>query len=200
MKHLFFFSFALIMLASCGVNKQVEQLKAFENCKYELLSADSIFIANIPVSSLIGKNGFDMARTPRLAMAFLRQDIPFTARLNMQIRNPSADLAAINQFEYKIFFRNHELATGLINQLIQVEPNGGETTVPIRLSSNVYSLLADGKTQQDIADFIMAGKEGKEKKGIMTIKIKPTIGLGGKKLSYPGYISIDKEISSKILF
>jgi len=199
MKKLIFSGCIVLLMAACGVNKQVEQLKAFEKCKYDLLSADSVEIANVPVMNLVDEKGFDFGKAPRLALALLRKDVPFSAKLNLKVTNPSADLAAINQFEYKILFKNHELANGLVNQAIAVEPAGGQTTVPIRINSNIYSLISDTKAAQDIADFITAGKAGKEKKGIMTIKIKPTIGLGGKKISYPGYISIDKEVSSKIL-
>ncbi|WP_207533426.1 hypothetical protein [Desertivirga arenae] len=199
MKKLILSCSVILLLAACGINKQVEQLKAFEKCKYDLLSADSVSIANVPVMNLVGEKGFDYAKAPRLALALLRRDVPFSAKLNLKVTNPSADLAAINQFEYKILFKNHQLAEGLVNQAIAVEPGGGQTTVPIKLNSNIYDLLSDTKAAQDIADFITAGKSGKEDKGIMTIKIKPTIGLGGKKITYPGYITIDKEVSSKIL-
>jgi len=198
-KNLILSGCTMLLMASCGINKQVEQLKAFEKCRYDLLSADSLSIASVPISDLVDKNGFNFTKTPRLALAFLRKDVPFAAKLNLKVTNPSADLAAINQFEYKILFKNHELAQGLVDQQIAVQPAGGETTVPIKINSNVYELLSDTKTAQDIADFFAAGKSGKEKKGIMTIKIKPTIGLGGKKITYPGYITIDKEVSSKIL-
>ena len=199
MKKLILAGCILLSLAGCGINKQVEQLKAFEKCKYDLLSADSLTVANIPIADMVDAKGFNLAKTPRLALALLRKDVPFAAKINLKVTNPSADLAAINQFEYKILFKNHELAQGLVDQQIAVQPAGGETTVPIRINSNIYELLSDSKAAQDIADFISAGKSGKDEKGIMTIKIKPTIGLGGKKITYPGYITIDKEISSKIL-
>jgi len=200
MKKIAYFSCALLLFAGCGINKQVKNLKAFEDCRYEISSADSMYIANVKVTDLVNKDGFDFAKTPRLALALLRKDVPLTGRVNLLINNPSADLAAINQFEYKVLFKNQELANGLVDQEIAVAPNGGKTRVPIKINSNIYQLLTDTKTQDAIADFILAAKDGKEeKKGIVTIKIKPTIGLGGKKIKYPGYITIDKEVSSKIL-
>jgi hypothetical protein len=39
-----------------------------------------------------------------------------------------------------------------------------------------------------------------EKKGLVTIKIRPSFMVGNKSIKYPGYINIDKELSSKILF
>ena len=54
---------------------------------------------------------------------------------------------------------------------------------------------------EEILDFVRGGESGAaERKGVVTIKIKPTIDVGGKLVKYPGYITIDKEVSSKILF
>jgi hypothetical protein len=50
-------------------------------------------------------------------------------------------------------------------------------------------------------EFMQGGDTpGTEKKGVITLKIKPTIDVAGKLMNYPGYITVDKEISSKILF
>jgi len=199
MKKIAYISLSILLFAGCGINKQVKNLKAFEDCRYEITSADSLYIANVKVTDLVNNGGFDFSKTPRIALALLRKDVPLSGKINMLIRNPTADLAAVNQFEYKILFKNAELANGLVDQPISVQPNG-EARVPIKINSNIYGLLSDSKTQDAIVDFISSAKEGKEeKKGIVTIKIKPTIGFGGKKIKYPGYITIDKEVSSKIL-
>ncbi|KAA8483328.1 hypothetical protein BDE36_2751 [Arcticibacter tournemirensis] len=200
MKKILFFALLSFSVAGCGINKQIERAKAFEKCRYEITSADSIYIADMNVMQVVNSKSFDILRTPRLALALLRKDVPLEGRLNLQIKNPSAALAAINQFEYKILIKNHELAGGLIDRAIKVEPNGGTTLVPIRISTNIYKALSDSKAQQDIMDFLSAaGDEKSDKKSILTIKIKPTIGVGNKMIKYPGYITIDKEITRKIL-
>ncbi|MGX5691245.1 hypothetical protein [Arcticibacter tournemirensis] len=200
MKKILFFALLSLSVAGCGINNQIERAKAFEKCRYEITSADSIYIADMNVMQVVNSKSFDILRTPRLALALLRKDVPLEGRLNLQIKNPSAALAAINQFEYKILIKNHELAGGLIDRAIKVEPNGGTTLVPIRISTNIYKALSDSKAQQDIMDFLSAaGDEKSDKKSILTIKIKPTIGVGNKMIKYPGYITIDKEITRKIL-
>lgn len=199
MKKLLFCAFTAIIISGCGINKQIERAKAFEKCRYEITSADSIYIADLDVRQVFNSKSFDIMKAPRLALALLRKDVPLEGRLNLQIKNPSSALAAINQFEYKILVKNHELASGLIDRIIEVQPNGGVTTVPIRISSNIYNLVSDSKTQREIADFFSGIADGNsEKKSIVTIKIKPTIGIGNKQIKYPGYITIDKEITKKI--
>jgi hypothetical protein len=187
-------------LAGCSVNKQIDMVKALGECRYDILSADSVYIANTNVSKLVADGKVDMARVPGLAIALLRKNVPLSARINLNITNPTADLAGINQFEYKVLVKNHELANGFVNQKVEVQP-GGTTAVPVRLNANIYEVLQDGKTLDDISDFLSGGKDSKtEKKGVITLKIRPTLDMAGRAMKYPGYITIDKEISSKILF
>jgi hypothetical protein len=39
-----------------------------------------------------------------------------------------------------------------------------------------------------------------EKKSLVTLKIRPSFMVGKKSIKYPGYINIEKELSSKMLF
>jgi hypothetical protein len=189
------------MFSACAINKQVSQIKALEDCKYEIASADSITIANIDVRKFLGKEEIDLGKMPRLAFAFLRKNVPLKARLNLSISNPSNRLAAINQFEYKVLIKNRELAGGFVNQKVFISPNGGSTMVPIQINSNVYEVLSDDKVRDAVTDFFIGAEDNrKENKGVLTIKIKPTLDLGNRQIKYPGYITIDKEISSKNLF
>lgn len=189
----------LVMLAGCGINKQIENAKAFEKCRYEITSADSLYVADLDVKDIIRTGNFNVLKAPRLALLLLKKEVPFEGRLNLQIKNPSSQLAAINQFEYKVLIKDHELASGLIDRTVRVQPNGGLTTVPIHINSNIYTLFADSKTQKDVADFFNGlGDDNNDTKSILTIKIKPTIGIGNKQIKYPGYITIDKEITKKI--
>ncbi|MBC8054645.1 MAG: hypothetical protein H7Y13_16420 [Sphingobacteriaceae bacterium] len=201
MKRITLLALAILPFLGCGgLNKQTNQLKALEDCKYEITSADSISVANINVKDLIGKDKLDLVKMPRLALALLRKNVPLKARVNLVINNPTNQLAAINQFEYKVLIKNRELAGGFVNQKIVVSPHGGTTSVPIHINSNIYEVLSDDKAMDAIYDFLIgAGDNTKERKGNLTIKIKPTLTLGNKQIQYPGYITIDKEVSSKIL-
>ncbi len=200
MKKLILICFVAISFAGCGLNKQAKQIEALEKCSYEINSADSVFIAGRDVTQMIRNKSLSLNNVPELALALFRKNIPLKAKVNLTINNPTANEAAINQFEYIVLIKGQELANGFVNQRVLIEP-GGSTTVPVRVNSNIYSFLSNGKTMDEIIEFLRGGESGaSEKKGIVTIKIKPTIEVGNKLVQYPGYISIDKELSSKILF
>ncbi|HEY1008422.1 MAG TPA: LEA type 2 family protein [Sphingobacteriaceae bacterium] len=198
MKKLMMICAVAFSVGACGINKQMDQLQAFEKCRYEITSADSVYLGNVDITELVGRKEFNLARVPSLMLAVLRQDVPLKAKINLRIENPAGQVAAINQFEYKILHKTTELATGFVNQKVSVQP-GGVTVVPIQVNSNIYDLLSDPENQKAFADFISEGKSG-EKKTVLTVKIKPTLDIGNNQIKYPGYITVNKEITSKILF
>lgn len=182
----------------CGINKQAQQIKALEACTYKIKNVNSITLAGTDLSKLINQQDFNIASLPGVALGLLRKDIPLRANLNLEITNPSANLAAINQFEYKILVNNTDLAEGIVNQAVSI-PQGHTVTVPVQMGSNIYGLISSGNVLNDIIRAAQKGSKSDEKLGLLTIKIKPTIMFGNTPVKYPGYITINKDISSKIL-
>lgn len=200
MKKLIVILFMAVFAASCGIDKQARQVEALEKCTYEINSVDSIFIAGRDVTQMIEEKTLELRNIPELALALMRKNIPLKAKVNLTINNPTANPAAINQFEYIVLIKDQELANGFVNEKVNVEP-GGTTTVPVRVNFNIYSFLSNGKTMDEILDFLRGAENGaQEKKGVITIRIKPTIEVGNKLVKYPGYFTVNKEVSSKIFF
>ncbi len=200
MKKLIVILFMAVFAASCGIDKQARQVEALEKCTYEINSVDSIFIAGRDITQMIEEKTLELRNVPELALALMRKNIPLKAKVNLTINNPTANPAAINQFEYIVLIKDQELANGFVNEKVNVEP-GGTTTVPVRVNSNIYSFLSNGKTMDEILDFLRGAENGaQEKKGVITIRIKPTIEVGNKLVKYPGYFTVNKEVSSKIFF
>ncbi|WP_443944065.1 hypothetical protein ACJVDH_14215 [Pedobacter sp. AW1-32] len=186
-------------LLSCGINKQAQQIKALENCNYKITGVQQVTVAGADVKQILEQQNFNLASLPGVALGLLRKDIPLRANVNLEISNPSNQLAAINQFEYKILVNNTDLAEGLVNQNVSIG-QGQTVTVPVQLTSNIYGLISNTNIFNDILKAAKKGSSSKDEKlGLLTIKIKPTFMLGNTPVKYPGYITINKDISSKIL-
>lgn len=198
MKKILMICLTAIAISGCGINRQAQQIKALEKCTYRITSADQITVGGADVKKMIENQDINIASLPGLALGLLRKDIPLRARLNLEVKNPTGDDAAINQFEYKILINRQELATGFVNQEVSVGA-GQSTIVPVDMEVNVYPFVSNSKVMGEISDFIKGGKNGSEKKGILTLMIKPSIKVGNTLVKYPGFITIDKEVSSKIL-
>ena len=189
----------VVSLTRCGVNKQIAEAKALGDCRYNLASADSVYLAGIDISEFKSFEALNPLKYPQLSAALLRRNVPLDARINLDITNPTGRLAAINQLEYKVLLTGQELATGFLNQRIAVQP-GGRIRVPVNLSANAFQLLSDAKTRDAFIQFVqnLAGSSS-SKPSKLTIKIKPTLTMGNKQVNYPGYITIDQEVTNKIL-
>lgn len=193
-----FFLLLLIGLSACNINKQAQQIKALEKCDYKLIDATQVSLAGTDIRKLINEQSVSLVNVPALALGYLRKDIPLRATLNLEISNPSGTLAAINNFEYKILINQQEIATGTVDQRVSIDA-GQRVQVPVQLNANVYPFVSNNKIMGDIGDFLSSASKGAEKKGMVTLKIKPSIMVGGNLVKYPGFITIDKEISNKIL-
>ena len=104
--------FSAALFISCGVGKQVSEAKAFGDCKYDIGSVDSVFLAGVDVrefKNVKSISDFDMARYPGIALALLRKNVPLDLRVNVDITNPTKKRAAINQLEYKVLLTNSEI-------------------------------------------------------------------------------------------
>lgn len=196
MKKIIILCLTAIIIQSCSVSKQ--QIKALEKCTYKVVSADQISLGGTDVKRLMSGQDLNLASLPGLALGLLRQDVPLKARLNLEITNPTSNTAAINEFEYKILINKAEIASGFVNQEVRVE-GGKSTIVPVDMVANIYPFVTNSKVMGEITEFIKGNKGGGEKKGILTLKIRPSIKVAGALVKYPGFITINKEVSSKIL-
>ncbi len=185
----------LFILSRCGVNKQIEQAKALGKCRFELVSADSIYLSGINMNQFKDADNINIGSLPRLAMGILSRNVPLDARLVLKITNPTGETAAINQFEYKVLLKDNEVFTGYVNHRVEVLAGGGQTRVPINITTNAYHLITDDQTREAFTDLVqnLSGTKN-ARKSTITIKIRPTVDLGGKALNYPGYITFNKEI------
>lgn len=194
MKKIVWICFAAISILGCGVNRQAQQIKALEKCTYRVVSASNISVSGTDVKRLINNQDINLASLPALAFGLLRKDVPLRATLNLEITNPSGSLAAINQFEYKVLINNQELVNGFVDQQVSIA-GGQSVVVPVAVNLNIYQFISNAKVMNEISDFIHGG----DRKGLVTLKIRPSIMVGSTLVKYPGYISIDKEFSSKVL-
>ena len=189
-----------LLFSQCGVNKQISQAKTLGDCRYAIASADSVYLAGVDVRQFRKIEDINPARYPRLAAGMLTRNVPLDARINLDITNPTNKLAGINQLEYRILLAGQELFNGFLNQRIEVQPGGGKTRVPVRLNANAYQLFTDPKTRdafmQLVQNFSGASDTQPSK---LTIRIKPMLDLGGKQINYPGYITINQDVTNKIL-
>lgn len=192
-----------VLFSQCGINRQVQQGKALGKSRYAIHSADSITIAGYDIEEFKDIRQLDdinPLKYPRVAAGLLSRNVPFRAILNLEIVNPTNEVAAVNQFEYRLLLAGNELAAGTVQQRIEVPPGGGKVTVPVPVNANAYELVANSSTRNAFIDLVrnLAGSNQTPPSRI-TLKVKPTVMLGNRAVKYPGYIDIEKEVTRYML-
>lgn len=195
MKKILLICFIALAIGGCGVSRKISLL---ENCRYDIKSADSVYLGGRDITQSMKTGVLDLGSLPEIAVGLFRKNIPFRARINLGINNPGAGSIELNQFDYIISFKGQELANGTTARRIEINPNES-VTVPIMINSNIYSILSDRNTRDEIIS-LMRGTEGNrnDQKNIINIKIRPSFRVGKKLIKYPTYINIDKELSREI--
>ena len=191
-----FLASVLVFFAGCGIKEQADQLQALEKCTYEIVAADSVYVAGTNVNKLIENGRLNLLEAPRIAFAYLSQQIPVKAILQFKITNEGPEEAGINQFEYKVLIKDTELLSGFIDQKVTVAPNGGSTIIPVKIDKDIYPLISNTANQQTVTDFLDTRTE---KSMIVTFMIKPRFEVGTQVIEYPDFIKIDKELTNTTL-
>ena len=188
-----------IGLFGCGVNKQAQQIKALKDCEYKITTIADAKFAGTDIKKLLDDGEITLTSLPGVALGLLRKNIPLNATLNLEIKNPTSAIAAVNQFDYKVLINRTELAEGTVTQNINIA-QGKSVTVPVSIRSNLYGLLTDQNILNDVMKAAKKGSKDDEALALLTIKIRPTFMIGNTPVKYPGYITIDKVVTSKLLF
>src|SRR5690606_11686877 len=106
------FTAIAVILAACGIDRQAKELRALEKCRYEFVSADSLFLAGTDINKLIAGGQIDVGRLPGVALGFLNRDVPLSGLLIIQVTTPTNILVGIRQFAYLIEIEGTEVVNG----------------------------------------------------------------------------------------
>jgi hypothetical protein len=187
---------AVATLSQCGIQEQVQQAKAFKNVDVRLASIDQATVAGVNVLNTRQAPDLGTAERALLLAAATAGNVPLRMRVNLEFRNPNAETAALNEFDYIALIDGNEVAKGHTSQRIEVPANGGLAMAPVLVESDLRKALGE-KSGESLADFAL-GLADRDKEPLrFTLKIKPTfITNSGKRISPPGYSKVEKEFTA----
>lgn len=183
----------LLFLASCGVNQQAKQLKALEQCKFEVESVDSLYLAGADVERLLKDGNLDVGR---FAFAMMNRKLPLEGLVHLSVQNPGDHTAGVNAFQYQVLLAKEVLATGTVDARVQVKP-GEMQRVAVPVKSDIYGLVKSKDVMQELVNFV-SGRELSQPYDL-TIRVKPTLSIANQQINYPGWITFDKKVSKELL-
>lgn len=195
-------TFALFVATSCGLNRQANSMKALRQCKFELVGLDSLTLAGTDILQMLESNQLDVSQLPGVALSFLSGELPMVSVVKLQVHNPTRYTAGMRQFQYEIFMDGESVVEGTSDLPFAVSPRKTDT-VTLQINANVYRLISNRQSRDKILALLnsqISGETaGQEPKINLSLRIKPTIGLGNTSINYPGSITIHKVIDRALL-
>ena len=192
MRKLFLLLSLSMTLHGCS---SLSRLSAFSRCEFRLYSISEPSLCGIDVSRKRSWRDFSFNEGQRIALYLLGSHLPFDATAMVEVRNPGTETAAVEAIQWKLMVDNVKVATGSVNRAVEVPPSGGRVLVPVPVHADLVDLM-QGDHPETMMNFVLNMLNRGQGSSELSLKIKPTIALGGGSVRYPGYFKISREFSS----
>ncbi|UOG72863.1 LEA type 2 family protein [Hymenobacter tibetensis] len=185
----------VLAFSSCGISEQVQQAKAFKGAQIRLASVDQATVAGIDVTQIRQPSDVSTVDKARLVAAYAAGNIPLRMRVNLEIRNPNDEVAALNELDYVALIDGKQVATGRSTERIEVAA-GGTTIAPLTLESNLREAVGE-ESGEALANLIFGLADRDRQPVRLTMRVRPTfITSSGRRITPAGYIDLDKEFTT----
>lgn len=187
----------MMLLSGCEILNQAQQMANLTKCEFRLNSVDQLRLAGVniqQVRQLSDLNFMDAAKIT--AAAASGGNLPLNFTLNVEVKNPNPATAGLNRLDWILLIDDIEMTTGVNDQRVQVAANGGTAIIPLTIGIDLRQAL-QGKSADAIANFGLNLAGAGNRPTRITLKAKPTIMLGSQTISYPGYLTVQNEFTSR---
>lgn len=192
MKNVFILAALALTMTGCAL---LSELTALTKCEFSFDSAADPEISGIDIKSKQSFSDFSLMEGQRIVGNILNKTLPFEITANVGVRNPGTATAAVNAIEWIAFIDDIQVATGTLNERIEVAPGGATRIVPIRVRTDLFQYL-EGDNPRTMLNFALNLMDAGGQPTRLSMKIKPSVLIGGQSVYYPGYFTIDQEFRS----
>jgi len=182
----------LLVLSGCSA---LTELSAFKKCEFRLYSFQDPTVCGIDISERTSWSDFSFMDAQVIGANLLRGALPFDITVNVEARNPGMSTAAVNSIEWLAYIDELEVAGGVVERRVEVPPSGGLAIIPLKVHADLINYL-EGDNPQAMMNFAMNLLGAGDQPSQITMKIKPSVLIGGQNISYPGFFTITQEFSS----
>ncbi len=177
-----------LLLTNC---RQIRELSAFSKCEFRLATVQNTTLAGINVQNVRSISDLNLMQAGRITAAYASGSLPLNLLLNIDVRNPNAATAALNNLDWILQIEGKDIVNGTVNERVSIAPNGGVTTLPIRISADLRKIMDKNTTEENINLGLGLAGQGDRPSPKMTLKVRPSLQIGGATVRYPGYINVD---------
>jgi hypothetical protein len=185
----------LMLMTSCDVLNQVNQMSNLAKCEFRLQSVQQLNLAGINVQNVKKLSDLNYMDAAKLAAAVATQQFPLDFTLNIEAKNPNTSAAGMTKIDWILLIDDIEMTQGILDKQVTIPANNGSAIIPMQIHVDLKKALS-GKGADAIINFGMNLAGAGNQPTRFTLKMKPTITVNGFPITYPGYLSVKTEFSS----
>lgn len=187
----------MIILAAISQNSCnfLKEMSTLGKCEFRLTTLVDPEIAGVDVSQIRSFTDMSLVDMGIISASFLKGTLPLSFTLNVEVRNPNPAMAALNRLEYLAFIDDVEVASGQLDRRIEIPANGGVTTIPLILNTDLINIMKK-ESRQALVNFGLNLADAGNRPTRVSIKVKPTILVGAMEINYPGYFTVKHDFTS----
>lgn len=182
-----------ILLSSCEIINdlvgQANSLMNLQNCEFDLKNVDNVSVAGVNVKNVTQGN-LSATDVVKLVAAYQSKKVPLAMNVNMNVKNPTTQEAALSVLDWILAIDGTDMASGTNNQKYTIKPST-TTTVPLGVSTDLGDLFSK-KGLEALKNFASSfSSDGTSSK--VGLRVKPSLTVGSSVIPFPNYIALEKK-------
>jgi len=151
--------------------------------------------ANVRISGKKSMSDLSVLDAGKIMFALKQDSLPVKMVLDVEVRNPNRQTAALNRAEYIAYLDGNEIFSGSTTSSIKI-PGNKVATLPLNVQFDILKLM-EGKTQDTILNLLFNLAGGSGVPSTLTLKLKPSVSVGRSTIPYPGYLEVTTQYGAK---
>jgi len=186
-----------VLFSSCDVLDQARQMAALSKCEFRLSSVEQLRLAGVNIQQVNHWSDLNLMDAAKITTAIASGgSLPLNFTLNVEAKNPNTAVAGLNRLDWILLIDDIEMVSGVNENRVQIPADGGTSVIPLTIGVDLKEALT-GKSAEAIANFGLNLAGAGNKPTRITLKAKPYISVGPQSISYPGYLTIQNEFTSR---
>ena len=182
-----------LVFTSCDLitqlTSQVTSVANLVNCQFNLKNVNNISIAGVNLKNITSGN-ISATDVIKLVAAYQSKQLPLSMDLNIDVKNPTQQQAAMTAMDWILAIDGTDVANGASNRTYTIKPST-TTTVPLGVNTDLYKIFSkDGvdAVKNFASSFSSDGTSSK-----VGLRIRPSLSVGTSQVPFPNYIKLEKK-------
>jgi len=169
-------------------------MRTLADCEFRYEGLERAILAGVDVLRVAGAGDLEAGEAAVLFTALALGRLPLDLTVRVGVRNPNETAAAVNRLDWALLIDDIEMGAGVVTDRVEIAPRGGTAVVPVHFSTELVSAFS-GQSGESLIAFALNLAGGGDRPSRVTVRIKPTVTVGGKAVQVPGTITLNQEFS-----